>query len=73
MKILNDDLVITCRDIIDTVDTEPINSNDKRVTIKMDYYIFCTILLVTILLLTIVTFCYYCLKRRLKQKDISPL
>ena len=73
MKILNDDLVITCGDIIDTVDTEPINSNDKSVTIKMDYYIFCTILFVTILLLTIVTFCYYCLKRRLKQKDISPL
>ena len=73
MKILNDDLVITCGDIIDTVHTEPINSNDKSVTIKMDYYIFCTILFVTILLLTIVTFCYYCLKRRLKQKVISPL
>lgn len=73
MKILIDYLVITCGDIIDTVDTEPINSNGKIVTIKMDYYNFCTILLVTILLLTIVTFCYYCLKRRLKQKDISPL
>ena len=73
MKILIDYLVITCGDIIDTVDTEPINSNGKIVTIKMDYYNFCTFLLVTILLLTIVTFCYYCLKRRLKQKDISPL
>lgn len=73
MKILIDYLVITCGDIIDTVDTEPINSNGKIVTIKMDYYNFCNILLVTILLLTIVTFCYYCLKRRLKQKDISPL
>ena len=73
MKILIDYLVITCGDIIDTVDTEPINSNGKIVTTKMDYYNFCTILLVTILLLTIVTFCYYCLKRRLKQKDISPL
>ena len=73
MKSVIDDLVITCGHIIDTVDTEPINSNGKSVTIKMDYYISCTILLVTILLLTIVTFCYYCLKRRLKQKVISPL
>ena len=29
MKILIDYLVITCGDIIDTVDTEPINSNGK--------------------------------------------
>ena len=38
----------------------------------MDYYIPHTLLSVAILLLTIVTICYYFIKYRLKQTDILP-
>ena len=54
MKSFIDNSVITCDEIIDTAETMPINSNDKKATYKMDYYIWHTFLLVTILLLKIV-------------------
>ena len=48
--------LITFDEIIDTLRTESINSNDKTATYKMDYYILHSLLSVTILLLIIITF-----------------
>lgn len=65
------DSVITCDEILDIQDYVE-NSNDRNVMCKMDYYIPYTLLSVAILLLTIVTICYYFIKHRLKQTDILP-
>lgn len=65
------DSVITCDEILDIQDYVE-NSNDRNVMRKMDYYIPHTLLSVVILLLTIVTICYYFIKYRLKQTDILP-
>ena len=65
------DSVITCDEILDIQDYVE-NSNDRNVMCKMDYYIPHTLLSVAILLLTIVTICYYFIKHRLKQTDILP-
>ena len=70
MKSLIVDSVITCDEVIGTLDTVPINSNDEKATYKVDYYILHIFLLVTILILVIVTICYYCIKDRIKEKNI---
>ena len=49
-----------------------INSKDKKETYKMNYYILHTFLLVTLLLLIMVTICYYCIKHQSKQKNKLP-
>ena len=55
MKSLIDGSVITCDKVLDTPKTVSINSNNKKQH-EIDYYISCTFLLVTILLLKIVLF-----------------
>ena len=67
MRILIDYSVITCDEIIDKVDksydnvadTVSINSYDKKQHVKWTIIIFYCFLLVTILLLEIITICYY--------------
>ena len=54
MKHRIDDSVMTRDEIIDTVETGSINSNNKIATNKMGDYILHTFLLLTILLLVIV-------------------
>ena len=71
MKNLVDDSVITCYEIIDTAETIWNISNNKKVNIK-GLLRFPHFLLVTILLLTIPTICYYFIKHQLKQNDILP-
>ena len=68
MKGLIVDSVITCDEVIGTLDTVPINSNDKKATYKVDYHILHTFLLVTILILIIVIICYFYIKDRIKEK-----
>ena len=70
-KSLIDDSVIPCDEIVDTLETVSINSNDNKATHKMYYYILLTFLLVAILLLIIVTICCYCIKHQSTQKHIS--
>ena len=53
---------------VDKPKSVSINSNDKRETKKMNYFNLHTVLFVAILLLTIVTICYYCIKRGSKRK-----
>ena len=45
-----------------------INSDDKKVRYKMDYYILYTVSLVIILLFIIAIICYHYAKHRSKQK-----
>ena len=54
------------------LDTASINSNDKEATCQMNSYILLTFL-VAISLLTIVIICYYFIKHRSNQKDITIL
>ena len=54
MKSLINDLVITYDEIIDTPDNELIDSLNKKLRYKMDYYVFHSILLVTIRLLLLI-------------------
>ena len=70
-KSLIDDSVIPSDEIVDTLETVSINSNDNKATHKMDYYILLTFLLVVILLLIIATICCYCIKHQSTQKHIS--
>lgn len=58
VKSITDGLVITCDEVVNTSGTILVNSNDKKETYKMNYYILHTFLLVTILFLIIVTICY---------------
>ena len=48
--------------------TASINSDDKEVRYKMDYYILYTVSLVIILLFIIAIICYHYAKHRSKQK-----
>ena len=73
-----DDSVITCHEIINTVDsvsTNVINTVstyfcNKKVRYEMDWYILHTLLLVMVLLLVISIICYHYLKHRSKQKNV---
>ena len=62
MKSPIDDSLVVCDEIIDTSDTVPIDSNNKKAKHKKDYHIFQTTLFLTILLLLNVTTCHYCIK-----------
>ena len=62
MTSLTDDSVTTCYEVVGTLNTVLINSNDKKATYKANYYILDTFLLITILLLIIVPICYYFIK-----------
>ena len=72
--IIADYLAITCDEISNVPEAVVINFNDKRATYKMKWIIviFCKfLLLITMLLLKIVTTCYYSIKHWSKQKEIS--
>ena len=62
-----DSLVITCEGIINSwANVSPYFH--KKARYKMDCYILYAVLLVIILVLKIVVFCYHCVKHRSKQK-----
>ena len=67
IKIIADELVTTCDEIIYVFNTVSINLSDKKATCEIDnYYISLSFKLVTILLLTIVIICYCFIKPRVK-------
>ena len=60
--------------IINTLATNvSINSYDKKLRYKIDYYILNAILVVIISLLIITIICYHYAKHRSKQKSIDAL
>ena len=84
LKSIVDESVIVCDEIINVTDSASkivtntiptsvtsiasINSDDKKVRYKMDYYILYTVSLVIILLFIIAIICYHYAKHRSKQK-----
>ena len=72
------DEIISVMDIVSTKMTNTIvanvsiNSDDKKVRYKIDCYIWNTVLLEIILLLTITIICYHYAKHRSKLKNILP-
>ena len=73
-KSIVDNSVIACNEITNATDsvksTVLINSDDKKVRYKMDYYIWHTFLLVTILIF-IYYHCYHYAKHETKQKILT--
>lgn len=62
-----DDLPATYDEIVDMLETTSINSVDKKVTDKPDYWLICTVLLVSMCLLWLTTVainCYYCTEQQ---------
>ena len=56
------DSLLVCDEIIDTPDTEPIDSHKKKAKHEKYYHIFQTTFFLTLLLLINVTTCHYCIK-----------
>ena len=86
IKSIADTLVIAYDEVIYVMDTvltdvantiwandTSINSDDKKVRYKLDYYILHTVLLVIILLFIIAIISYHYAKHRTKKKGIDAL
>ena len=84
LKSIADDSVAVCEKVINAMDsastnvtnttnvknTVPINCEDKKVRLKLDYYILRTFLLAAMLLFPIAIICYRYIKHRSKEKKI---
>ena len=76
--------MIACDEIIDVMDivwtkitntiatNKSINSDDKKVRYKIDWYILHIVLLMIIFLLTTIIICYQYSKHRSKLKNMLP-
>ena len=71
-KSIIDGLVTICDEILDTSETMSINSNDKKGTYKMDYYIVHTFLFVTIVTILALIIVTICIKHLSKAKELLP-
>ena len=74
LKSIADDILTSCDEIIDMVakswqlETVSINSNHKKATYEIGYYVLYSILFVTIVLLEIAIFLYYFIKHWSKRR-----